>query len=132
MHIPHRPDRIWGYAEYDTVNFYAGASQLFETDSFGTEVIGEVISSDTKSSNQIFNRTGKMFNKAFQHAKVLGVKTAVGTELPIGLEPKGPGVDYDWIRVIPPQLQKRLTSMGKRPQRKHPRSSRCTKVYSNA
>ena len=107
----HRPDRRWGFAEYDTERFHAGASQLFETNGFGSDVIGEVMPSDVKSSNQVFNRTGKMFKKAFNHANNLGVKTAVGTELPMGLEPKGPEVDYDWIRAMPPELQKRLTSM---------------------
>jgi len=112
----HRPDRIWGYAQRDTEHFHAGASQLFETNGFGSEVIGENVPSDVKGSNQVFNRAGKMFKKAFTHAKNLGVKTAVGTELPMGLEPKGPEVAYDWIRAMPPKLQKRLTSMGKDPR----------------
>jgi len=112
----HRPDRRWGFAECDTEGFHAGASQLFGTNGFGSDVIGEVMPSDVKSSNQVFNRTGKMFKKAFNHANNLGVKTAVGTELPMGLEPKGPEVAYDWIRAMPPKLQKRLTSMGKNPK----------------
>lgn len=64
---------------------------------FGSEVIGESVPSDVRSSNQVFNRTGKMFNKSFNHAKNLGVKTAVGTELPMGLEPKVPEVDYELL-----------------------------------
>jgi len=109
----HRPDRIWGFAQRDTKHFHAGASQLFESNGLGSEVIGENVPSDVQSSNQVFNRTGKMFNKTFNHAKNLGVKTALGTELPMGLEPKGPEVGYDWIRGIPPKLQKRLRARGK-------------------
>ncbi|MHC4438314.1 MAG: alpha-glucuronidase family glycosyl hydrolase [Planctomycetota bacterium] len=112
----HRPDRRWGFAAYDTEHFHAGACQLFQTNGFGSDVIGEVMPSDVKSSNQVFNRTGKMFKKVFNHANNLGVKTAVGTELPMGLEPKGPEVDYDWIRVMPPELQRRLSTMGKDPK----------------
>ncbi len=112
----HRPDRIWGFAELDTDRFHAGASQLFESNSYGSDVIGEVIPTDAQSSNRVFNRTGNMFKKAFSHAKNLGVKTAVGTELPMGLEPKGPEVDYDWIRAMLPKLQKRLIAMGKDPK----------------
>lgn len=71
---------------------------------------------DVQSSNKVFERAGLMFKTAFTHARNLDVNTAIGTELPMGLEPKGPEVDYNWIRVMPPKLQKRLTTMGKDPE----------------
>jgi hypothetical protein len=111
----HRPDRIWGFAQMDTRNFHAGAGSLFETDSYGSDVIGEVIPTDIESSNRVFNRTGKMLDAAFSHAVSLGVKTAVGTELPMGLEPQGPDVAYDWIRGMPSDLQERLVAKGMDP-----------------
>jgi len=112
----HRPNRIWGYAVHDTDLFHVGTSQLFESNSFGSNVIGEVMPSDVESSNQVFERTGRMFNEAFSHAGNLGVSTAIGTELPMGLEPRGPEVDYDWIRGMPPSLRERIASFGKDPQ----------------
>jgi hypothetical protein len=112
----HRPDRIWGFAELDTDHFHAGASQLFESNSYGSDVIGETIPTDVQSSNEVFERTGRMFKIAFTHARNLGVSTAIGTELPMGLEPKGPEVDYDWVRVMPPSLSERLTSLGSDPK----------------
>ena len=112
----HRPDRIWGFVELDTDRFHAGASQLFESNGYGSDVIGDVMPSDVQSSNEVFKRTGRMFKTAFTHAGNLGVRTAIGTELPMGLEPKGPEVDYDWIRGMPPTLSKRLASLSKDPK----------------
>lgn len=111
-----RPDRIWGYATRGTDNFHAGASQLFPTSSYGAAVMGDTMPSDMASSNAVFNRVGEMYGEAFGHARKLGVKTALGTELPLGLEPQGPEVDSDWVRVMPPQLQERLVGMGMDPQ----------------
>lgn len=111
----HRPNRIWGYARLRTDHFHAGASQVFSSNEFGSDVFSSGIPNDVESSNRVFNKVGEMFSHAFTHAKNLGVKTAVGTELPMGLEPQGPEVDFDWIRVMPVELQKRLQEMGKDP-----------------
>jgi len=104
----HRPYRIWGNDTLGTGFFHAGADQLFEQNKFGSEVFDESIPVDLKSSNAVFNKTGMMFGIAFTHARNLNVKTSIGTELPLGLEPKGNSVLYDWLRVMPPGLQKRL------------------------
>ena len=109
----HRPGRIWGYARWDTDRFHAGAAQLFDSNGFGSDVIGENVPTDLKTSNQVFDRAGRLFDKAFTHAGHLGVKTALGTELPLGLEPEGPEVKHDWIRGLPPKLQERLRRKGK-------------------
>ena len=69
--------------------------------------MGEVMPTDVESSNAVFERTGLMFNTAFGHAHRLGIKTALGTELPLGLEPRGPEVGVDWVRGMPPALQRR-------------------------
>ena len=57
-----------------------------------------------------------MFAEAFTYARFLGVKTAMGTELPMGLEPKGPEVGEDWVRGMPPELQERLLAQGMDPE----------------
>ena len=57
-----------------------------------------------------------MFQSAFAHAKRLGVKTAVGTELPMGVEKKGAEVEADWVRGIPPALQAHLKEKGLDPK----------------
>jgi hypothetical protein len=111
----HRPYRIWGLDTWDTANFHAGASQLFPVNGYGSEVIGEVPPTDVPSSNLVFNRAGVLFDKAFVHAQSLGMKTAMGTELPMGLEPAGMEVLYDWVRGMPDELQSRLSGMGKNP-----------------
>jgi len=112
----HRPDRIWGFVRHDTDRFHAGASQLFESNGYGSDVLGKRLPTDGQNCNEVFARSGRMLKTAFTHARHLGASTAVGTELPLGLEPKGPEVDYDWIRGMPPLLNKRLTSLGKDPR----------------
>lgn len=111
----HQPVRKWGYAKRSTENFHAGASQLFVTNGFGSDAVGPEIPDDVTSGNQVFNRVGEMFKKAFTHAEKLGIKTALGTELTLGIEPAGPEVGEDWIRVMPPELQQYLKDKGKDP-----------------
>ena len=110
----HRPNRIWGYDTLGTHQFHAGASDIFPYSAYGSDVFEGQVPTEL-NSNEIFNNTGRMLNKAFSHAQRLNVKTALGTELPLGLEPGGPEVGYDWIRVMPPELQSRLIAMGKDP-----------------
>lgn len=113
----HRPDQIWGFSSCDTSKFHAGASQVFSRDGYGSRVFKNgKMPIDLESSKELFNRVGAMFDEAFTHAKHLGVKTALGTELPLGLEPGGPEVQHDWVRGMPPELQNRLKDMGKTPR----------------
>ena len=109
-----RPNWIWGFDKYNTGNYHGGAKDLFPTDGWGSDVMGEnpPQDGDIAASNAVFNRTGTMFNTAFTHAQNIGVKTALGTELPLGVENDG----YDsWVRGIPVELQDRLSDMGKDP-----------------
>ncbi|MFO7934387.1 MAG: hypothetical protein R6U78_09925 [Bacteroidales bacterium] len=111
----HRPHRIWGNDTCSTWRFHAGADQLFEHNYFGADIYDSGIPEDMEASNRVFNLSGQMFHKAFSHARNHNVKTALGTELPMGLEPRGPEVGEDWVRVMPPQLQDRLVAGGKDP-----------------
>lgn len=79
--------RWWGYSSLATTNFTAGASQLFNADNYGATCLGDVLYRDLTpdTSNQLFNRVGKLFNDVFTYAKNLGIKTALGTETPLAL-----------------------------------------------
>lgn len=111
-----RPELIWNFRERDTVDFHGGASQLFDRNAYGSDVMGDVMPTDVESSNAVFERTGMMFGTAFAHAQRMGIKTALGTELPLGLEPSGPEVGVDWVRGMPPALQQRLQDQGLNPR----------------
>jgi len=109
-----RPNWIWGFDTYDTDQYHGGANELFPTNGWGSDVMGETPpqDGDIVASNAVFNRTGAMFNTAFTHAQTIGVKTAIGTELPLGIENDG---SDSWVRGIPQELQDRLKNLGKNP-----------------
>jgi len=111
-----RPHRIWGYATLDTDRFQSPASQIFDRNDYGPDVMGTQIYTDLQGYNEAFNQTGVMLKHAFAHAKRLGVKTAVGTELPMGVEKKGAEVKAEWVRGIPLALQLHLKEKGLDPK----------------
>jgi hypothetical protein len=90
----------WGYAPTKTSDFAAGASLLFEKDTFGSPVMEGMMPMprNVDESCKVFNNAGEMFNQAFTHAKRLGVKTCIGTETPM------------WI---PDAVKERLKQQGK-------------------
>jgi len=92
----------WGYATKLTKNYHFGAHQLFERDSFSSPVMNGYIPypENQKESNELFNKTGSMFNEAFSFAHDLGIKTCVGTETPL---------------TIPEAVKERLKRQGKDP-----------------
>ena len=111
-----RPNRIWGSATLDTDRFSSPAGHIFDRNDFGPDVMGTQIYTDLAGQNEAFNKTGAMFKNAFAHAKRLGVKTAIGTELPMGVEKKGAETEADWVRGIPPALQTHLKQQGLDPK----------------
>lgn len=80
-------DSTWGYFPVKTSEFISGASQIFESDNFGTDYMKNVSGwPHSEAENlQIFNTSGKMFGKVFTQAKALGIKICVGTETPLVL-----------------------------------------------
>lgn len=78
-------DSTWGYSPAKTSDFSFGASQIFESDTYGADYMKNVSGwPHTEQENlQIFNESGKMFNDAFSLAQDLGVKVCVGTETPL-------------------------------------------------
>jgi len=92
----------WGYAAKKTSEFIFGASQLFERDAYGADVMLAMCPRPDKPEdcNELFHRTGEMLREAFRHARMLGVKTCLGTETPL---------------TIPKRVQERLKAMSKNP-----------------
>jgi hypothetical protein len=90
----HTADSTWGYVPAHTSQFLSGASQLFETDNYGPDYMNGLSPwpHSEEENIRIFNQSGKNFSQAFGLAKMLGVKTCVGTETPL---------------VIPEPLKKR-------------------------
>lgn len=92
----------WGYETRATSNFLHGASQLFEHDAFGADVmIGHCPQpSEPAAANEVFSKTASMLQTAFQEARALGIKTCVGTETPL---------------IVPKLVQERLRAAGRDP-----------------
>jgi hypothetical protein len=92
----------WGYSAKKTGDFAFGASELFECDGFGPEVMGTNIPAPANpdACNEVFNRTGSMLREAFTFARRVGIKTCVGTETPL---------------IVPKAVQERLKNAGKNP-----------------
>jgi len=81
----HTGDSTWGYCPVKTSEFLSGASQLFETDNFGPDYMKNVTPwpHDNDENIRIFNETGYLWSEAFGLAKLLGIRTCVGTETPL-------------------------------------------------
>ncbi|MHC4722040.1 MAG: hypothetical protein ACYS6I_04940, partial [Planctomycetota bacterium] len=104
------PHNMWGHQTLDTDQFRSGTAQLFDRNEWGSDIFGNTMPSPTDMAawNQVWNNSGQMLKEAFGHAKTIGVKTCLGTELTMGLEPAGPEVGYDWARVMPQEVQDRV------------------------
>ena len=93
----------WGYETTRTSDFHFGASELFESDGFGPDAMKDVVPEPKtpEESNAVFDRTAAMLRDAFTLARSLGVKTCVGTEMPL---------------TIPALVKQRLREKGMDPQ----------------
>jgi len=93
----------WGYMSMVTTNFHYGASLLFEENAYGSDVMRGYCyqPTDAAGCNEVFNRAGKVLNRAFTFGRELGIQTCVGTETPL---------------TVPQEVQKRLRNSGKDPQ----------------
>jgi hypothetical protein len=96
---------IWGpILNRKTSEYPFGASLLFETDSWGPESMEDFCPTpySPENQNELFNRVGKQFNDAFSFARLMGVKTCLGTEAPLK-------------KFVPEEIKRRLTARGKDP-----------------
>lgn len=92
----------FGYRAKKTDDFVFGAAALFERDAYGPVVMNDCLPEPEtlQACNELFNRTGDMLRQAFRYARLLGIKTCVGTEIPL---------------PIPEPVKKRLEDLGKVP-----------------
>ncbi len=82
--------RGWRIEPMLTSEFTSGASQIFERDAWGSPVLDEFMTWPVNSEDcaEVFNRTGKMLNDVFSYARSLGIKTCLGTEVPLSIPRK--------------------------------------------
>ena len=75
----------WGYRAKRTDEFVFGASELFERDAYGPEIMKGMYPEpkEPEACNRLFRKAGLLFKNAFSFAHDLGVKTCVGTETPL-------------------------------------------------
>lgn len=105
-HLPPLTGQLpWWYAPMSTSDFVAGASQLFDVDSYGADFLNGhfPMPESPEAMNEVFNNTGEMLKEAFTLAKNLGVETAIGTEIPL---------------TIPIRVKERMKERGLDPESK--------------
>lgn len=81
--------RGWNVTPYPTGKYAAGASLLFEADDYGPDFMLECLEwpKTDEAAVALFNRYGDFQRQAFAHARRLGIRTCVGTEIPLGVPP---------------------------------------------
>ena len=94
--------RGWAVSSFPTSRYAAGAGLLFEGDDYGPDFMLDCLEwpKTDEAAMVMFNRYGNFQQKAFNHARRLGIKTCVGTELPLG---------------VPKALAARLEARGMKP-----------------
>jgi hypothetical protein len=92
----------WAVTPFPTRQYASGASLLFEADDYGPDFMLDCLEwpRTPEASAAMFNRYGDFQQQAFRHARRLGIKTCVGTELPLG---------------VPKTLASRLETKGLKP-----------------
>lgn len=106
----------WGYIPRASSEYLFGLGQLFEEDAFGSELM-EGLCPEPKTQEQaqlLFSRTGRLFNRVFNFASQLGIKTCIGTELPL---------------TIPTWVQQRLKEEGLNPNSREARRKIYEGIY---
>jgi hypothetical protein len=94
--------RGWAVTPFPTSRYAAGAGLLFEGDDYGPDFMLDCLAwpRTDEASAAMFNRYGDVQQRAFNQARRLGIKTCVGTELPLG---------------VPKALASRLEARGMKP-----------------
>lgn len=93
----------WGFQPKKTSDYSFGAAALYDRDAYSSEILENLTPEPVtpEQCNEVFNRAGVFYRRAFEHAHKLGVKTCVGTETTL---------------VIPARVQERLKTLGKDPK----------------
>jgi hypothetical protein len=79
--------RGWAVTPFPTSRYAAGAGLLFEGDDYGPDFMLDCLAwpRTDEACAAMFNRYGDFQQKVFNQARRLGIKTCVGTELPLGV-----------------------------------------------
>jgi hypothetical protein len=95
-------ERGWAVRHFPTSRYASGAGLLFEGDEYGPDFMVGCLEwpKTAEAGAAMFNRYGDFQQKAFSQARRLGIKTCVGTELPLG---------------VPKALAARLEAQGMKP-----------------
>jgi len=95
--------RGWLVDRFPTSNYASGASLLFGNDDYGPDFMLDCLDwpKTEEACVAMFNRYGDLQQKVFGHARRLGIKTCVGTELPLG---------------VPKMVASRLKAQGLKPE----------------
>lgn len=77
----------WGYAPRRTSGYAFGAAELFDRDVYGAPIMDGLAPFPVAldQQNLMFERTGALLKGVFEEARRLGVKTCVGTEVPLAI-----------------------------------------------
>jgi hypothetical protein len=101
----------WGYRSTRTGDYVFGAAELFDRDNYGADYMRDAPpwsfgtndpqkAMSPEQCNALFTRMGDLLADAFGFAHRLGIKTCIGTEVPL---------------TIPTPLKQRLQAAGKNP-----------------
>ncbi len=102
----HTHQDIIGWGHINTSDLPGGTSQLFPSDGYPSEFIGESYHRDQAGYTVSFNNAARLFSKVFHLANELGILTATGIEIPLGRD--GETGEEPLINGIPEVLQTRL------------------------
>jgi hypothetical protein len=110
----------WGYHPMTTSEFCSGANLLFPENDYYHPVQKEILPQprNLKQSNELFDRTGRMYADIFAAAKRLGIKTCIGTETPliiprqVKVRMQAQSIDTSNTRLLYKGIFKRLTALG--------------------
>ncbi len=102
----HTHQKIIGWGGTNTSDLVGGADQLFPTDGYPSEIIGETYHHNQEGYTRSFNRAADLFSEVFKLANELGAETATGIEIPIGKDGETGGEPL--VNGIPEVLQERL------------------------
>ena len=82
--------RGWEVRPFPTSQYASGAGLLFENDDYAADFMLDCLDwpKSEEAATAMFNRYGDLQKEVFGQARRLGIKTCVGTELPLGI-PKG-------------------------------------------
>lgn len=77
----------WGYSAMDTRDYCCGASTLFKDSVYASPLVEGLLPwpKGQEQMNEVFNRTGALWDDAFSFGKQLGIRFCVGLETPLSI-----------------------------------------------